>query len=199
MEELKIDSEEKLLKLAYCLGTPIPSRIGSPLIDNLIPLRKEVAHKQSLSANFGLGEFPFHTDGAYLRTPPRYIILRYVRGILNPTPTIFCDLKSINEFAKHELKFHVWKVKSRNASFYSNILSEDERIYRYDTCIMNPVNKNNSNAALFENLITSMPMQEVKWEENKTIVINNWTCVHKRPEVNNEEVNYRHLQRIMIL
>lgn len=199
MTELNINNDEDFLKLAYELGKPISSRINGNLIDNLIPLKTEDAHKQSLSANFGTSDFPFHTDGAYFKIPPKFILLRYTNGISNPTPTILCNLKNINSTDKQMLKHSVWKVKSRYSSFYSSILSEDEKFFRFDKCIMQPVDIKNDNSIHLEKLISSQPKEVINWEINKTVIIDNWNYLHTRPEVKDNEINFRNLQRIMIL
>lgn len=199
MKEFKIYNDEDFLKLAYEFGKPISSRINGNLIDNLIPIKTEDAHKQSLSANFGTNDFPFHTDGAYFKIPPKFILLRYTNGIPNPTPTILCDLKNINFTDKQILKHSVWKVKSRGSSFYSSILSEDENFFRFDKCIMQPVNIKNDNSKYLENLISSLPKVIINWEINKTVIIDNWNYLHTRPEVQENEIKFRNLQRIMIL
>jgi len=199
MKELYINSEPELLELAFSLGKPIASRINSPLIDNLVPLRPDDAHKHSLSANFGISQFPFHTDGAYFIKPPRYIILRYVQGVIEPTPTIFVNLEEIENIHKGRLKYPVWKVKSRTSTFYSSILSDNDEIFRYDPCVMEPMNDKNNNKTYFENLIMSLPKTVVDWSINKTIIIDNWKNIHSRPEVKAEEINFRTIQRILIV
>lgn len=198
MVEMIINSDEELLKLAYELGNPIPSRINGQIIDTLMPLSENEAHQYSLSANFGINEFPFHTDGAYFKKPPKHILMRYIGSIDQPTPTIIGDLKYLDEDTMSELQFHVWKVKSRNSSFYSAILSDDQEIYRYDSCIMQPVSKRLP-LDFFQRIVDTTPKHTVTWELNKTIVIDNWTTVHKRLQVQKHEINNRKLQRIMIL
>lgn len=198
MTEYIINNENDLLDLAYSLGQPVASRVNGPIIDKLIPLNRADAHKQSLSANYGTDNFPFHTDGAYFRIPPRLIILRYISGIEKPTPTVICDLNNIDEESKSILKFSVWKIKSRGTDFLSSILSEDGKIFRYDKCVMRPAVYKNENSEYFENLISNLPKTEINWTFNKTVVLNNWTSLHARPKVRNEEVNYRTIQRIMV-
>jgi hypothetical protein len=198
MMMFQIDNEQDLLELAHSLGHPVPSRLNGPLIDNLIPLNKQDAHPQSLSAKFGVGGFPYHTDGAYFSIPPRFIVLRYIKGIEDPTPTTLCNLTDINGADKQLLKDAIWKVRSIK-SFYSTILAQDSSFYRFDNCVMQPLNKANDNSAFFSDIVSNLSTQTINWEINKTIVINNWKYLHNRPEVKDEEVNYRTLQRIMIL
>jgi hypothetical protein len=199
MSELIIESEADLLELAYSLGKPVSSRLNGPLIDNLIPLKKEDAHKQSLSAICGIEPFPFHTDGAYFEIPPRFIILRYIQGIENPSPTIVCNLNKIQNLDKEKLKYSVWKVKSRELTFLSSILSDNEMILRYDKCVMQPMNLQSDNSFFLEKLISEQPKLIINWTQNKTVIIDNWSCLHSRPKVKDDEINFRNIQRIMIL
>lgn len=198
MKEYQIDNDNDFLELAYSVGQPVSSRLNHPLIDNLIPLNKQDAHPQSISANFGVKNFPYHTDGAYFPIPPNYIILRYIQGIENPTPTVLCDLNNIGKDDIQLLKHSIWKVRSIK-SFYSTILAQDSSFYRFDNCIMQPLNKNNDNSIIFSNIISNLPIQMINWEINKTVVIDNWKYLHSRPQVKIDEINFRILQRIMIL
>ncbi len=199
MKELTINNDYELIDFANSLGKPIPSRVKGPLIDNLIPLYNNDAHEQSLSAKYGINDFPFHTDGAYFEIPPRYIVLRYIRGIDNPTPTVVCDMKNIVEKDKNMLKHSIWKVKSRSGFFLSTILSEENNVFRYDKCVMQPSISHNNNSQYFEDLVSGLPKEEIRWSLNKTVVLDNWTFLHSRPKVKNMEINFRTLQRIMIL
>ncbi|HEY0298619.1 MAG TPA: hypothetical protein VGB84_05300 [Arachidicoccus sp.] len=199
MKELTINNDYELIDFANSLGKPIPSRVQGPLIDNLIPLYNNDAHEQSLSAKYGINDFPFHTDGAYFEIPPRYIVLRYIRGIDNPTPTVVCDMKNIVEKDKNMLKHSIWKVKSRSGFFLSTILSEENNVFRYDKCVMQPSISHNNNSQYFEDLVSGLPKEEIRWSLNKTVVLDNWTFLHSRPKVKNMEINFRTLQRIMIL
>jgi alpha-ketoglutarate-dependent taurine dioxygenase len=199
MEELIVKNEAELLALAWSLGKPISSRINSSLIDNLVPLYSSDAHKHSLSATYGIDNFPFHTDGAYFPVPPRYMILRYTQGVEPATPTVFIDLNTIENDIKNKLKYSVWKVKSRKHVFLSSILSANGEVFRYDPCIMTPLNERNNNKVYFENILRSMPKIVVNWQVNKTIIVDNWKYIHSRPEVKNEEINFRTIQRILVV
>ena len=198
MNEYQIDNENELLELAHSLGEPVSSRRNGPLIDKLIPLNPFDAHPQSLSANFGTTAFPYHTDGVYFPIPPKYIILRYIQGVENSTPTTICDLNEIKQADKELLQYSIWKVQAIR-TFYSSILAQDSSYYRFDSCIMKPLNKANDNSERFLDIVSGLPVQTINWKINKTVVIDNWKCLHNRPAVKAEEVNFRTLQRIMIL
>ncbi|MGO4910705.1 hypothetical protein ACEN2J_20760, partial [Pseudorhodobacter sp. W20_MBD10_FR17] len=68
---------ESVVELAKYWGKPIaPWEDG--LVQALVP-RSEAA-PNSYSGIYGLGHFPFHSDLAHWRTPPRYLLLRCVTG-----------------------------------------------------------------------------------------------------------------------
>lgn len=125
--------------------------------------------------------------------------MRYLHGIPNPTPTVVCDLNQINSDDKGYLKHCIWKVKSRNNDFLSTILSDDETFYRYDRCVMSPVFSKKQNESYFESMIGELPKTEINWTINKVVIINNWTTLHTRPKVKEQEINNRTIQRIMVL
>lgn len=195
-------NENDIIKIAKNLGEPISSRLNSGVIDYIVPKKNDEAHYNSLSKLYGLNSLPFHTDGAYFEIPPKYIILRYVKGIYKPTPTHI--MKIFNQLSSHnidKLKKEIWLVKGRVRNFYSSIISntlvENEFVIRFDTGCM----KFNGDNTCIENLLLNIKKENIyciNWETNKTVIINNWKVLHSRPKVKIEENNYRTLQRIMV-
>ena len=64
--EFMSDLSTGSLSIARQFGEPLPSRRGGSLVDPLVPTKQEDAYPRSISAIYGTGEFPFHTDGAYM-------------------------------------------------------------------------------------------------------------------------------------
>lgn len=63
------------------------SLLGMPLtlpgfsgVQELRPHEASDAAPNTYSGNFGVGEFPMHTDLAHWAVPPRYLVLRCIRG-----------------------------------------------------------------------------------------------------------------------
>jgi L-asparagine oxygenase len=79
-------STESLLGL---IGDPVALGSKGP-IHQLRPRRVEEAPLNTYSGNYGLGEFPLHTDLAHWFLPPRYFLLRCVVGFEN-VPTVLVD------------------------------------------------------------------------------------------------------------
>src|SRR5260370_4529608 len=129
---------------AAALGTPHPSRLGGPLIDKLVPTAGRHARDGTMSASLGFEKFPLHTDGAYFRTPPRFIILRLASGAQSARATLVCDVASLALTAeeRHVLAREVWIVRGGGRSFLSSILNDSlfhaRTVVRDDQFCMTP-------------------------------------------------------------
>lgn len=82
----------------FCPGThtvAVAQAVGQPmtpwedrLVQELVP--RSSATPNTYSGIYGLGRFPFHTDLAHWRLPPRYLLLRCVSGFAH-IPTLLVD------------------------------------------------------------------------------------------------------------
>lgn len=61
--------------VARCLGDVL-SLPGLPTVQKLTPHPESKKSLATYSGNFGMGDFPMHTDLAHWATPPRYLLLR---------------------------------------------------------------------------------------------------------------------------
>jgi alpha-ketoglutarate-dependent taurine dioxygenase len=194
--ETEIKDDRDYIELALTYGTPIKSRADGSFIDTLIAVESNQVEKDSLSKRYGLDEFPIHTDCAYLKTPPKYILLRYVGSLENPTPTIVVNFDK-SKLSDDEIDFihnTIWFVKSKEIGFYSPIFKDG--ILRYDKEVMKMANPNKDKMIV---ILDRMERFEIKWSKNKVAVINNHSVLHFRPQIKKEENNRRILQRINIL
>ena len=53
----------------------VPTRGGDAPVSVLRPTEASAAHPRSLSAEYGLGQQPLHTDGAHMVDPPDIVVL----------------------------------------------------------------------------------------------------------------------------
>lgn len=65
--------------------TAVPTRPGDADRTTLRPTSSGMAHPRSLSAVYGLGEQPLHTDGAHHLQPPDIVVLQSPAGSLTGT------------------------------------------------------------------------------------------------------------------
>lgn len=193
--ETTIESDLDFINLALTYGCSVKSRKESEIIETLIALSSDQVEKDSLTKRYGLNQFPIHTDCAYLKFPPKYILLRYIGSIDNPTPTIIMHFDK-SKLSEEELDFvcrTIWFVKSEDKGFYSTIYKDG--ILRYDKEVMRMVNPAENR---MDDILAKMTTTEIEWKKNKVVIINNHSALHFRPQISNSENNKRILQRINI-
>lgn len=198
-------AQADLLKLAKELGEPIPSRKAGNLVDRLIPTTAEQAHIRSMSSLFGEGAFPFHTDAAYLRVPPRFVILRHAEGESVSRPTLLLDSQSLPlaSHALNVLRREVWLVNGGRGRFYTPILNETlvpgTTIARFDRNCMKPVGDEAScSLEILENMLASAEPRSISWSKSQVLIVDNWKILHARGPKPFEETESRILERVLV-
>lgn len=78
-------------QVAALFGEPTLPWEGE-FVQHLVP--RATSTPNTYSGIFGLGRFPFHTDLAHWRRPPRYLMLRCVKGF-DDVPTLLLDGRSV--------------------------------------------------------------------------------------------------------
>ena len=157
------DNLDEVLNLAKSIGEILPSRKNSnDLIDTLTIKSKTDANPKSLSAIYGDKDFPFHTDGAYLTEPPKYVIIRSPKQILN-CPTLICK-PAFTTADKNTLSKNVWLVNGGRGKFYTSMLEDKDNDYRirFDLACMRPAIADfKSSADIMASVISSTNNQEI--------------------------------------
>lgn len=201
----KVEFHEELdiLNVARALGIPIPSRVGGPLVDTLKVLNSESANGNSMSSRFGPNAFPLHTDGAYLRVAPRYILLHHHKPITK-AGTLTYDTRELTSSPKARdlLLRGVWRLENGCNSFLTTVGTKGAYGHvhvRYDPCVMRPVCPLAIRAAemLHEDLQAAVTA-EWRYEPDCCLVLDNRRFLHGRPSCN-ELTGIRELSRVFIL
>ena len=178
-------SDQPALQLAEKLGTPIPSRLEGPLVDTLRPVSQEEAAPRSLSAMWGLGSFPFHTDGSAQRRPPRYVLLRLASGSSSQRPTLLQDYHALplGSTTKKSLARDVWLVNGGRGRFLTSILNSTlisgSTILRFDMACMRPCSAPSGAAQALQEACLSTPAV-ISWQLGKLLAFDNWRVLHAR-------------------
>jgi len=89
-----VPDQEPLQAIGH-LGTVVSVAVQSDT-QSLRPRRLEEAPRNIYSGNYGLSEFPLHTDLAHWYVPPRYLALRCVVGASN-VDTLLLDGRLIEK------------------------------------------------------------------------------------------------------
>lgn len=173
-----IDSIEDLLTVTAELGGVIP--VENSAIHILSPKDSNSTTSRSFSFQFGLGEFPLHTDTSYWKIPARYVILYSKEA--SETHTSILDADCTQEvFLKFKKQKPIFSSMRTNGAVYDMPwIDGSNRYVKYDPCYMRPANI--SAAKLVESIEVCHKQlaKKITWKKNQALIIDNWRCLHGR-------------------
>lgn len=182
-----LSSEEILTRT----GRAQAFRNASP-VHRLLP--QTDATPNTYSGIYGLKDFPFHSDMAHWRTPPRYLMLRCIKGHESVVTSVADG---------HEIVSHVGDVQLARAlvkprrplngaipllSLYRPQCGERPSLLRWDEKFIIPASQMGERGmtllrqALDEVTITSTSL----CDQGDTLLIDNWRMLHGRSVVPSE-------------
>ncbi|MEH7876607.1 TauD/TfdA family dioxygenase [Rhizobium laguerreae] len=188
----------ELGQLGDWLGRRVPGRAGS-LEEVVKPRTVDDAHPRSLSARYGLGTLPFHTELSHRTRPCRYLLL----GCINPgspaAATVLLDWRTLG-FSREELDLLEHApvlVRTGRRSFYSTIMAPDCAFFRYDPgCLEALDDRGRSALKLVEARIAASEAMAHNWRQGDILIIDNWRVLHGRSP--SDQASGRRLARILI-
>jgi alpha-ketoglutarate-dependent taurine dioxygenase len=180
----------------------VVNRAGKTLVFNtgtavhcLVP--KERAGRNTYSGIYGLNEFPFHTDMAHWTVPPRYLMLRCLRGH-GDVATVLADSLNITKRADCECLSRAL-VKPRRPfkgavqllPLYSPKRSGRASLFRWDEKFIVPASLTGQQGmTAVKNALASVTATHVSLcDRGDTIFIDNWRMVHGRSAVAAEQAD----------
>jgi hypothetical protein len=195
---IEYPADEPLLDFARALGEPVAARVGSPLPEVLVPTSPDMALPRSLSAVYGLGVFPFHTDAAHHALPPDMITMRLAPESVSWTSTLVVDSWSFLGEDVARFQGGSWLISAGRQRFYASILVRrgSRHLLRFDPGCMKPVSTRAEevHSALLSAIGAAVPA-EIRWRRNEVLLMNNWRCLHGRTAVG---APGRALERVLI-
>jgi L-asparagine oxygenase len=152
----------------------------------LVPKEAKVADPWSLSGQFGMGDFPWHIDGAVADHPPAVLVMRCVSADPNIEPTHLMRLTcSGRDEIVDALAPVVVEVKTRAGRVqYLPALRRGRTgiSVRWDprTCKAIPSKRTGDVTQMLE---CAEATDEISWVPGRTLLINNRTVLHRRPAI----------------
>jgi hypothetical protein len=177
---------DSIVGISEDIGRPMePWEDG--LVQTLVP-RSEAA-PNSYSGIYGLNRFPFHSDLAHWRTPPRYLLLRCVTGYAD-IPTLLIDGHDLIDAVTLDLLGRaIFKPRRPRDGSVSLLrlcepIADDVRI-RWDEVFLKPASKIGevANLRVREWLSTCKPTALSLAEPHDTLLIDNWRMLHARSSI----------------
>ena len=172
---------ETVLIVSSSLGNLVRGR--RQIVETLRPIHNTNSLPKSLSAMFGLSDFPWHIDTAHWTTPARYIVLGCIDPGALPIPTILLDWKAA-ELPRHlpsSLDSARFLVKNGGRSFYAVMRMQNTKYFRHDVGCMIPTDKIGSSLQHTINNFRYSTMEvSIDWDAGIIVVIDNWRMLHRR-------------------
>lgn len=191
----------QLLAICQRLGTPVASTRHSELIRGIQPEPLARANPNTLSSRFGLGSFPFHTDGAHWRNPPRLVVLYCVNPGMGKRETILSNVSSarVTPAEKNTLMREVWRTTNTERSFLCQVLSEKKGNFRFrfDTACMAPRTPDHQSEEILLSLVDRVPRINIAWAKGTFLVVDNQRLLHARGESKSYDTD-RLLKRVLL-
>lgn len=174
--------------VAASLGSLLALGDG-PSVHPLVPLRKEAATPNTYSGIYGLERFPFHTDLAHWRLPPRYLLLRCEIGF-KEVPTLLADGYALAHAAGVNVLTRTLVQPRRPVGGKLPLLRvyqtiQDERLLRWDEVFFRPASEvGEVGVEKFRDAIGSCtPLGIPLVSRGDTLVIDNWRMLHARSAI----------------
>ena len=173
-------------------------------VERISPKMSSHASQGTMSAIYGMGSFPLHTERAHWRIPPRFLILRSV-GDTSDRPTMLLDSHhlTLDQQLAQELLQTPWIVSWGGISFRSRVLrpspsGEGRWQIRYDRCCMRPCHRacKNLSSRLEQALMAFEPEQHF-WNPGIVLLIDNWRVLHGRGKSTESDYG-RCIERIVV-
>lgn len=164
-------------------------RSGDAAVSQLRPTERAAARPRSLSAQYGLGAQPLHTDGAHHRTPPDVVLLLADTALRTPTLLWKPTARRPNYVVDG-----VFVVDEGTSSFLSSAY-DYSRGWRFDPGCMRPCDQRaRETVTYFENALDDVTAHE--WSAGDVVVLDNRHALHARAQVADGEEEDRVITRI---
>lgn len=172
-------------------------------VQDLRPVERSSALKNTYSGNFGISRFPLHTDFAHWAVPPRYFLLRCVSGTAVTGTSLLFWSELLSAIPRQTLEKAVFRGRGKRAGRSSLRralqMYDGVDLFRWDSLFLVPMNESALELAAL--------MQDCRWDnqatkvflvnENDAILVDNWRVMHGRDSVPGDHIG-RHLQRVYI-
>lgn len=195
--------KEDLLASGYCLikafraehdSISVAAEFGKTmtpwegrLVQRLSP--KAADTPNSYSGIYGMGSFPFHTDLAHWQEPPRYLMLRCLRGYAE-VPTLLVDGRALVREASSDLLIRALVKPRRPHNGAVSLLrlyetTEQGNRMRWDEVFLQPVGKVGRLAMdCVRKCLTRMEPHSISLTlPGDTMLIDNWMMLHARSPI----------------
>ncbi|WP_370530741.1 hypothetical protein [Methylophilus aquaticus] len=184
------------------IGTNIGMVITLPIIktvQELTPSNRASLEASSYSGNYGLEEFPFHSDMAHWFQPPRYLLLCCRVPAISVETRIVKSEQIFEGEETNDLRRALFRPRRRLNGRLSHLRLFEGDFYRWDSLYIEPINKLGVSlrSRIIDRLANANYEAIVLGYSNQCLLIDNWQTFHARSAVTSEGMN-RKLERLYL-
>lgn len=188
------------LSVANVLGSVAQRDVsGADVVQSLVPSEIKSKEASSYSGNFGMGEFPFHTDLAHWYKPPRFLLLRCITPSTGVFTSVLLSASLFLRENKNDLRRALFRPRRRLDSRLSPLRLFEKDFYRWDTLFLRPLNKLSKSlqSRIEQRIMEFTPQKIVLAQKGDCVLIDNWNTFHARSAVP-PEANSRKIERVYL-
>ena len=170
-----------VLQIATSIGTPIPTR-GRTLIDSLRPTASSNARPRSLSARYGKGIQPWHSDTVHQLVPARHLVFACLDPGEAGACTVLADWKTIIKGRDTLIaaRTEPFLIRCGRHSFYSTVQQPGRPFTRFDPGCMEPCRQAGRELQSAVEGASPGEATTVDWKAGQVVIIDNWRMAHRR-------------------
>lgn len=179
-------AEEDLSRFVLQLGYPVSDRRGGPFLQELEVQSRSEARPRSLSAAYGAGALPLHTDGAAHRRPPSYTLLYCRNAGADPVATNVLPFGrlELSKADRRVLSSVPWAINGGPGRRFLRPVIEGDRV-RYDPVCMRPPNSGRPTALRLTAALADAKPTAVPLHPGQALLIDNGLVLHGRADATN--------------
>lgn len=193
-----VKPNEKTFQVARDIASAIGAEVF-PFVEKLSAAKVAGSTKNTYAGNYGLNEFPLHSDLAHWYRPPRYLVLRCVAGSQHVSTRLLTRHNLEEAIPSDLMRRALFSPRRRldGKMYLLRMLTQD--VLRWDALFLSPKNKPaHELVALMNELKGRLPVQEVLLSEpGQTLVVDNWHVLHGRSYVPETDIG-RSLDRVYL-
>lgn len=159
---------------------PVPTRRTDPVLAALRPLERSSARPGSMSAKFGRGCLPLHTDGAYMAHPPEVVILSARQRSDVGTCLLDVRVGALPSKVETAARHGVFALRD-GVTVRCCTARDPSGRFRYDPVIMMPRDALARSVARYLDRAMAAAVVHA-WREGEIVVIDNTSVVHGRAD-----------------
>ena len=179
------------LEVANAVGSPLAFGSNGP-VHQISPKPTSEASDNSYSGIYGLGNFPMHTDMAHWNVPPRYMLLRCVRGSAEVATLLRRASDIVDQIGKEKLSNTLVRPRRpvRGKIQVLRLLDSVDsarNFFRWDRLFLKPLTSSSEAVfnLLMETIDETSDASVSLSNPCDTLIFDNWLMLHARSAARN--------------